>query len=224
MKLTAFLGRNGRFQTLLSVFLALLISRISGLAQTPSQPTDVCVYGGTSAGVIAAVQVHKMGKSVVLVSPTRKLGGMTSSGLGFSDMGDARVLGGLARDYFHRIYLHYQQPDAWTFEQPAQFPAQGQGGLALDGGLQIARSFEPHVAEAVFDQLIAENHIPVVHARLDLAHGVTKDGNRIAALRTEDGRMFSARIFIDATYEGDLMAKAGVSYAVGREPNSQYGE
>ncbi len=84
--------------------------------------------------------------------------------------------------------------------------------------------FEPHVAEGIFDRLIEENDVSVVHGRLDLEKGVAKRGQRINSIRTEDGRSFAADVFIDATYEGDLMAKAGVSYATGREPNQKYGE
>jgi hypothetical protein len=188
------------------------------------EKVDVCVYGGTSAGVIAAVQVHRMGHSVVLISPTTHLGGLTSGGLGFTDMGNERILGGLARDYFHRLWAWYQDDSAWNWEPKSKFSNKGQHGAALNDQLQVATSFEPHVAEAIFMKLVQENQIKVVPARLDLKNGVIKDGARISGLRTEDGRVFKATVFIDATYEGDLMAKAGVSYTMGREANSQYGE
>jgi hypothetical protein len=190
---------------------------------TPDQ-VDICVYGGTSAGVMAAVQAHQMGRTVVLISPTVHLGGMTSSGLGFTDMGNNRILGGLARDYFHRIWAWYQQDSAWTLEPRSKFGNKGQGGPALNDQLQIAISFEPHVAEAVFRQFITENNIQVVQARLDLKNGAIKDGTRLTGLRTEDGHVYHAAVFIDASYEGDLMAVAGVKYTVGREANAQYGE
>jgi len=185
---------------------------------------EVCVYGGTSAGVIAAVQAHKMGRSVLLISPTVHLGGLTSGGLGFTDMGNERILGGLSRDYFHRVWAYYQNDSAWTFEPHSQYKNKGQSGPALNDKLQIATAFEPHVAEAVFQQFITENKIQVVHARLDLKNGVVKEGARLTGLRTEDGHVYQADVFIDATYEGDLMAKAGVNYTVGREANAQYGE
>ncbi len=195
-------------------------------ASTQAAPAavDICVYGGTSAGVVAAVEARKMGCSVLLISPTKHLGGMTSGGLGFTDMGDERILGGLSYECFHRIWAHYQNDSAWTFEKRSQYGNKGQSGPALNDQLQLATAFEPHVAEAVFNQLVAENQIHVVHARLDLTNGVIKDGGRIISLRMDDGRQFRAAVFIDATYEGDLMAGAGVSYAVGREPNSQYHE
>jgi len=173
---------------------------------------------------MAAVQAHRMGRSVLLISPTVHLGGLTSGGLGFTDMGNEKILGGLAREYFHRIWACYQQEAAWRFERRGEFGNKGQSGPALNDELQVATSFEPHVAEAVFQEFIRENNIQVVHARLDLKNGVIKDGAKLATLRTEDGRTYRAEVFIDATYEGDLMAKAGVSYTVGREANAQYGE
>ncbi|MDD5349176.1 MAG: FAD-dependent oxidoreductase [Chthoniobacteraceae bacterium] len=194
---------------------------------TPSpapERRDICVYGETSAGVIAAVQAQKMGKSVVLIAVNKHLGGLTSGGLGFTDMGNVQTLGGMSRDYFHRIWSHYQKEQAWKFEPKQAFKNIGQGNPALNDELQIATVFEPHVAEAVFDELVAENHIEVVHGRLDLKNGVTKTGGKIQTIRLEDGRVFAAGMYIDATYEGDLMAKAGVTYAVGREPNARYKE
>ena len=192
--------------------------------ESKPEKVDVCVYGGTSAGVIAATQVQHMGHTVVLISPTAHLGGLTSGGLGFTDMGDERILGGLARDYFHRVWAWYQDDSAWNWEPKSKFSNKGQHGQALNDQLQVATSFEPHVAESIFMKLVQENKIEVVPARLDLKNGVIKEGARITGLRTEDGRVFQAAVFIDATYEGDLMAKAGVSYVTGREPNSQYGE
>jgi len=189
----------------------------------PAIKVDICVYGGTSAGVMAAVQAHKMGKSVVLISPTKHLGGLTSGGLGFTDMGNERILGGLARDYFHRIYEYYQNDSAWNWEPKSKFSNHGQGGPALNDQLQVATSFEPHVAEAVFQQFIDENKIEVVHGRLDL-RSITKENGKLTTLATESGDIYEAKVFIDATYEGDLMAKAGVDYTMGRESNAQYGE
>jgi hypothetical protein len=185
---------------------------------------NICIYGGSSAGVIGAVQVARMGGSVVLVTPMKHLGGLTSNGLGFTDMGNTRLLGGLTRDYFHRIWLYYQQDSAWFFQSREKFGNKGQHGPGFDDKLEIASVFEPHVAENIFNQLIVENKIPVINGRLDRQNGVIKDGSNIRQIRLENGRIINAKVFIDATYEGDLMAAAGVSYTVGREANSQYGE
>ena len=169
------------------------------------------------------MQAHQEGKSVILVAPEVHLGGLSSSGLGWADVGKVATIGGLAREFFHRVWLHYNDPSAWK-DGAVPKTVKAQTPVGKDDAHQLMYVFEPKVAEAIFNQFIAENHIPVVHARLDLNNGVTRDGPRLTAFRTEDGRTFHGKLFIDATYEGDLMAKAGVSYAVGREDASQYGE
>ena len=182
---------------------------------------DVVVYGGTSAGVAAAVQVARMGKSVILIEPGRHLGGLSSGGLGATDIGNKQAIGGIAREFYSRVRRHYASPAAWTHETLEQY--RKRSGFHIDD--QTMWAFEPHVAEAISEAMIAEARIGVIrNERLDLAGGVEKDGARIAAIRMESGRRFAARMFIDATYEGDLMAKAGVSYTIGRESNARYGE
>jgi choline dehydrogenase-like flavoprotein len=173
---------------------------------------DVCVYGGTSGGVVAAVQAARMGKSVVLVEPGGHLGGMTAGGLSAVDIGDPRSVGGIAREYFTRLAGHYGKTLAW--DQPFR----SSGGPATGG----AYSIEPHVAERLFNDLTREASV-AVHFRARLA-SVRKEGSRITELATEAGDVFRAKMFIDATYEGDLMARAGVSYTLTREGNAKYGE
>lgn len=185
---------------------------------------DICVYGGTSGGVIAAVQAARMGKSVILVSPTKHLGGLTSSGLGWTDFGSEEILGGLSRSFYHRLYLHYQRAAAWKWQSSNSFANVGQNGPAFNHVTELASVFEPHVTEQIYHQMLAEYAIPVVHGLLDLTNGVTMERGRITAIRTEDGAQFRAKMFIDASYEGDLMAKAGVTYTIGREANATYGE
>jgi hypothetical protein len=157
---------------------------------------DLCIYGGTSGGVVAAVQAARMGKSAVVIEPTSHLGGMSSGGLGWTDFGNKAAIGGLAHEYYQRIGKHY--------------------------GREIEYNLEPHVAERVFNDLATT---PGVTVRLDerLAQ-VQRAGGRITAITSDNGTVYRAAMFIDATYEGDLMAAAGVSYIVGREANSQYGE
>src|SRR5215204_1400981 len=87
---------------------------IAGCVGVPAAEYDIVVYGGTSAGVIAAVQAKKMGKSVVLVSPDKHLGGLSSGGLGFTDTGNKAVIGGLSREFYHRVWKRYQDRSAWT--------------------------------------------------------------------------------------------------------------
>lgn len=186
---------------------------------------DVVIYGGTSAAVTAAVQTAKMGKSVVIVSPDKHLGGLSSGGLGFTDTGNKAVIGGLSREFYHRVWLHYQRPEAWRWQSREAFGNRGQGTPAVDRELRTMWVFEPHVAEGIFDDWLREHAVPVFReAWLDRERGIQKTGRRIDAITTLDGRTFRGRIFIDATYEGDLMAAAGVSYAVGREGRETYGE
>ena len=186
---------------------------------------DIVVYGGTAAAVAAAVQGTRMGKSVVVVSPDRHLGGLSSGGLGFTDTGDKSVIGGLAREFYHRVWQHYQAAEAWRWERREEFGNKGQGTPAIDGVNRTMWIFEPHVAERVFEDLVSEYQITVVRDQwLDRAAGVTKVGPRIQSIRTLSGRTYSGRTFIDATYEGDLMAAVGVRYHVGRESRDTYGE
>lgn len=186
---------------------------------------DVVVYGGTSAGVMAAVQTKKMGKSVVLVCPEKHLGGLTSGGLGFTDTGNKAVIGGLAREFYHRIWEKYQDPAAWKWQARESYGNRGQGTPAIDGDLKTQWIFEPHVAEQVFEDLVREFDIPTYRDEwLDRESGVLITQRRIASVRMLSGLEFRADMFIDATYEGDLMAAAGVSYHVGRESTATYGE
>src|SRR4051794_14778034 len=197
----------------------------SATARAAEDRWDVIVYGGTSAGVIAAVQAKKMGKSVVVVCPDKHLGGLSSGGLGWTDTGNKAVIGGLSREFYHRVWKHYDQPGAWKWHKQADYGNKGQGTPAIDGSQRTMWIFEPHVAEQVFEDFIKEYGIPVHRDEwLDRASGVSKTGQRITAIKTLSGKEYAGRMFIDATYEGDLMAAAGVEYAVGREANTVYGE
>ena len=208
---------------LLSVILLLLITSSAGTQSSLSY--DLVIYGGTAAAVTAAVQAKIMGKSVIIVSPDKHLGGLSSSGLGFTDTGNKAVIGGLARDFYHRLWRHYNQAAAWKWEKREEFGNKGQGTPAIDGELRTMWIFEPHVAEQVFEELIKEHRITVHRNEwLDRESGVKKSGSRITSITTLSGKRYAGKMFIDATYEGDLMAAAGVSYHVGREANSVYGE
>lgn len=173
---------------------------------------DVCVYGGTSGGVVAAVQAARMGKRVVLLEPGRHLGGMTSGGLSAVDIGDPRSVGGIAREYFTRLVGSYGKTLQW--DQPFK----GKGGPATGG----AYSIEPHIAEQLFDEMAREAGVMILReARLQ---SVEKDGARLVGVTLEGGRQVRAKMFIDTTYEGDLMAAAGISFTLMREGNARYGE
>lgn len=164
---------------------------------------DVCIYGGNSAGVIAAYSAKKMGKTVLLIEPGKNLGGLSSGGLGFTDIGNKYVVTGLAKDFYRRIGTHYGKLEQWVFE--------------------------PHVAEDTFNGYINKAKVEVLY-QYRLAT-VTKKENTIQYLSLEatsnpslQNKTVKAKVFIDCSYEGDLMAKAKVSYTIGREANSQYGE
>lgn len=212
---------------LLRFFLIAIIaglSTVAGAAQVEKN-ADVVIYGGTCAAVTAAVQADRMGKSVIIVCPERHLGGMSSGGLGFTDVGDKSVIGGLSREFYHRIWRHYQEPPAWRWQKREESGNRGQGTAAVDLDKRTMWVFEPRVAERVFEDFIAEHKIPVYRDEwLDRASGVRKDGTRIVSITMLSGKTFRGRIFLDASYEGDLMAAAGVSCHVGRESNELYGE
>ena len=185
---------------------------------------DVCVYGGSSGAVAAAVQAARMGKSVVLVSPDAWLGGLSSNGLGWTDIGNPDAIGGLAREFYRRLYHYYLSDSVWTIETRAAYIARS--SIDPDAARKVMFTFEPKVARQIFDDMMAEAGVTVVKARLKrTAGGVSKQGLRIREIMTHDGKTsIRAAMFIDATYEGDLMAAAGVSYTVGREANATYSE
>ncbi len=177
--------------------LMLLLSACS----SPEAEYDVCVYGGTSAGVIAAYAVAKQGKKVLLVEPGQRLGGMSSGGLGQTDIGNKQVVKGLALDFYRRVGAHYGRLESWIFE--------------------------PSVAENIFKDYIARGNVEVLYNHRIV--GVQKQGATIKSIFLENVKgeplaEIFAKQFIDCTYEGDLMARAGVTYVVGREDNKVYGE
>ena len=169
---------------------------------------DVVIYGGTAGGVVAAVSASREGKSAVIVEPGRHVGGMVSGGLGATDFGNRAAIGGISREFFRRVLRHYVE----TYG----------AGSAQVKDCSDGFHFEPHVAEAVFRKMLEEAKVEVVFDST-LAR-VEKDGARVASIATSRGDVFVGSVFIDASYEGDLMAKGGVKYAIGREGRDQYGE
>jgi hypothetical protein len=200
----------------------MLLVTSSGYAAERS--ADVIVYGGTSGGVVAAVQAARMGKSVVLVVPSGRLGGMTASGLGQTDVGKKAVLGGLNAEFYGRIYKHYNNPDNWFCETRDQWHEKKSWGHKMFDNMMF--KFEPHVAEQLFHDFVNEqkNIRVLFNERLDRSRKAIKKDAAIQSIVMESGLVLSGKIYIDCTYEGDLMAAAGVSYTVGRESNEKYGE
>lgn len=171
-------------------------------AKTETVECDVCVYGGTSSGVIAAYAAAKEGKTVLLVEPGYRLGGLSSGGLGRTDIGNKQAVKGLSLDFYRRVGKHYGMLENWVFE--------------------------PKVAEQVYKDYVAEADIPVLYGHRVIK--ASKNGTDITSMKVESvekgvcDKEIKAKVYIDCTYEGDLMAMAGVSYTVGREDSSVYGE
>ncbi len=207
-----------RLRRLLLVFLVCFVAPINISQGTTTHEYDIVVYGGTSAGIIAAIQAAKMDQSVVLVSPTQHLGGLTTGGLGRTDTGDTSSIGGLSREFYQRIKTYYDQEEAWEYQHRDHYQGYKEEADAMWG-------FEPHVAQKVYHQWLDEYHIPVLTGqKLNRKNGVLVRDGEIQWIETLSGHRFFGKVFLDCTYVGDLMAAAGVSYTVGRESNRQYEE
>ncbi|HLS27042.1 MAG TPA: FAD-dependent oxidoreductase, partial [Opitutales bacterium] len=179
----------------------------------------------TSGGVTAAIQAAKMGKTVAIVNHYPHLGGLTSAGLGRTDTGRSSSIGGLSREFYQRVRTYYEQEEVWHQETREDYLARSPRLLPAEDDAQWG--FEPHVAEAIFYEMIGEHDIayrPDEFLIRDEGRGVIKDGNRIVELLTESGNRYRGKMFIDATYEGDLLEEAGVSFIIGREGNDAYDE
>ncbi len=167
---------------------------VKPLAQTLE--TDICIYGGTSAGVVAALQASRMGKKAIILEQNAHLGGMSSGGLGETDIGNKAAIGGVSHEFYKRVGQKNGMAENWKFE--------------------------PHIAEQVFIEMAQEAKAPVFYRQF--LKSVEKNGARLLSITMESGLTVRAKFFIDATYEGDLMAKSGVKYHVGREANAVYNE
>ncbi|MEZ4895924.1 MAG: FAD-dependent oxidoreductase [Saprospiraceae bacterium] len=208
-----------------ATLLLILLLPLQSCRPADGTGNDVVIYGGTAAAVTAAVQLKQMGLTVRIVCPEYHLGGMSSGGLGFTDTGNKAVIGGLARKFYQGIYDYYQRQETWQWQQPEEYGNRGQGTAAIDGDHRTMWIFEPHVAEQVFEDWIREYQIPVERGEfLDREYGVEIVNGSIRSLTMQSGKIFPGKVFIDATYEGDLMVSAGVSYHIGREANSVYQE
>ncbi|MCC6509802.1 MAG: FAD-dependent oxidoreductase [Pirellulaceae bacterium] len=218
--------QRGRTLFVWAILLAMCGSACSRLWAQQPENYDVVVYGGNSAAVMAAVEAKRLGKSVIVLCPEKHLGGLSSGGLGFTDTGNKATIGGLSREFYHRVWKKYAEDATWKWQKRSEYGNKGQGTAAIDGQQRTMWIFEPHVAESVFEDLVRDYEIKVVRNQwLDRSPGgVTLDGRRIKQIRMDSGGLYAGQMFIDATYEGDLMAASGVPYTVGREANSQYGE
>jgi hypothetical protein len=208
------------------LFLLLFLLTFPSLGQSSKKnaQADLVVYGGTSAGIAAAIQASRMGKSVILIEPSRRLGGLTTGGLGQTDIGNKHIVGGISREFYRNIKKYYEDPAHWIWQKKSEYRDGGQTRTL--SGEDAMWTFEPSAALKVYHQMLEGLSIQIVYGqRLNRRKGgVTKVGGRIQAIRMESSHRYTAKVFIDATYEGDLMAVAGVAYTVGRESNATYGE
>jgi hypothetical protein len=211
--------------TVISLLLLCLFAGCKYKYPGPVERSDVVIYGGTSAAVSAAAECASLGMKVTVISPEKHLGGMTSSGLGFTDTGNKEVIGGIARRFYQLIYDHYADDKAWRWQPRSDYGNVGQGNPAIDGDKRTMWIFEPHAAEEAFEKLVSDPKIKILRDEwLDRENGVIKKDGRIKAIKTLSGKYFVADVFVDASYEGDLMAASGVKYTVGREACSVFNE
>jgi len=208
------------------VIIASLLLTTSGfkdISSAQNNSYDVVIYGGTSAGVAAAIQCSREGKAVMLIEPSNRLGGLTTGGLGQTDIGNKQAIGGVAREFYQNIRKYYEDPSNWKWQKANEYMDGGQT-RTLEGE-DAMWTFEPSAALKVYHQMMEDEKIDIVYKqRLDRKGGVKKKGKQIQSITMENGQEYDGKMFIDATYEGDLMAAAGVSYTFGRESNDQYGE
>ncbi|MDD3780567.1 MAG: FAD-dependent oxidoreductase [Proteiniphilum sp.] len=185
-----------------------------------SKEYDVVVYGATSAGISAAIQCSRMHKTVLLIEPSHRIGGLTTGGLGATDIGSKIAIGGISKEFYQLIKKYYDQPKNWKWQDKADY----RESRNIEGE-DAMWTFEPSVALNIYREMIAEEQIDLVYnKRLLRDGGVKKDNGSITHLKMESGEIYKGKMFIDATYEGDLMAASGVSYTIGRESNKLYGE
>ena len=184
------------------ILLLTVLTFLFSCKSNPKEEYDICIYGGTSAGVIAAYSAKMLDKKVLLIEPQSRLGGLTSGGLGLTDIGNKQVVTGLSKDFYRRLGAYYGKLEQWIFE--------------------------PKVADSLFNDYIKRADVKVLYkyriTDAQLANGYIKNITLESSDGTKLGKSIAAKVFIDCTYEGDLMAKAGVSYMIGREDNKQYGE
>ena len=211
--------------TFLYLVLALLVNNGSSGQIPNSIPADIIIYGGTSAGISAAIQASRMNKTVILIEPSKRIGGLISGGLGQTDIGNKQVIGGISREFYQNIKAYYDDPANWRWQSKEAYQDGGQ--TRTEKGESAMWTFEPSAALKVFQNMLdKEKNIQLIlDKKLNRSsHGIKMKKGFIQAIQLEDGTWYNGKIFIDATYEGDLMALANVTYTLGREANSVYNE
>ncbi|KAL6362622.1 hypothetical protein LRP88_03914 [Fusarium phalaenopsidis] len=198
-------------------------------APEPTYSYDVVIYGNTVAALAAAIQTLRMKKTVAIVCPGSTIGGLTASGLGWTDAKDGRSIGGIAREFYSKVYNHYLKTGSWKYETRDNYIGRrigAQPGPAIDVGKKIQWTFEPKVAEYVWEQWVKDGKILIYrNQQIDRSpKSVKYSGTNIQSFKTLDGTTFAGKMFIDAGYEGDLMESAGIPFRTGRESRTDYNE
>jgi hypothetical protein len=208
-------------KNLLAIVIVIIISATCQLeVKGQKYEYDIVIYGGTSAGIAAAIQSSRMGKSVVIIEPSTRLGGLTTGGLGQTDIGNKQVIGGISREFYQNIKHYYEKPENWKWQKPEEYLQIR--NIAREDAMWF---FEPSAALKVYEKMMASEKIDVVHQqRINREKGVKKQGQKIVEIEMESGEKYRGKMFIDATYEGDLMATSRLTYTYGRESNKEYGE
>ncbi len=219
---------------------------LSLISPALAETYDLVIYGGTSAGIAAAVQAKRMGISAIVIEPSNRVGGLTTGGLGQTDIGNKQVIGGISREFYHDIYLHYQKPESWKWQRKPEGNFEGTGQAITADDEKTQWTFEPSAALKIFQDWIARDGLKIIYnQRLDrsgeskaanrgdgylinkpgtTAKGVTVENGQIKSITMESGETYFGKMFIDATYEGDLLASSGVTFTVGREGTAIYDE
>ena len=213
--------RNRQYRHSIGIGIACLL--VTSSAYCAETTRDLVIYGSSPAALSAAVQAKRMGRSAVIVCPETRIGGLTTGGLGMTDIGNKAAFGGIALEFYHDVAVWYSDPAHWTRQKFGTYRSGGQCA-----GTQSSESmwtFEPSAALAILEGWEKRDGLDIRRGEwLDREKGVAKENGRIVSIKTLSGNVYRGKVFIDATYEGDLMAAAGVSYTVGREANSVYGE
>ena len=209
----------------LPIILLMLLSVLS--IQCTTRTADVCIYGESASGVMAAIQSARLGKKTVLVSKNTHVGGMATSGLTATDINRQDQVGGIAAEFYGRIWDYYIQPEVWRNQTRDEFMESSKKRTfsGKNDDRQIQWVYESGVAERIMKDMLDEAGVKVIYnAPLDLDDGADVCDGRICAIHLMNGMDVKAKMFIDCSYEGDLMAAAGVSHIIGREGTETYGE
>ncbi len=190
----------------------------------PCIERDVVIYGSSPAALTAAISAQRQGASAIIVCPETRIGGLTTGGLGQTDIGNKSAFGGLARQFYADVATYYRDPAHWQYEKRDNYVSEGQSASKLTDSTMW--TFEPHAALEILERWAKENKLEIIRGEyLDRdPKSILRNGKQIVGFRTLSGKEFRGKIFVDATYEGDLLAAAGVSYFIGREANSVYNE